>query len=99
MMNTHVDVLTWRGRTGFAGRKKVLRELIGHLQARRTGVVDPDEPVGLLTHHRDHDEAAWEFVENLLRVTSRHPAARWRGIEQAFGSRFRTIASLERCTS
>jgi hypothetical protein len=92
VVNAHIDVLTWRGRLGFAGEERTLRGLIAHLQSRRTGASDVDEPVGLLTHHRNHDEAAWDFLKTLLHITSEHPAAIWIGVEQAF-SRVRTPAS------
>jgi hypothetical protein len=64
--NIHVDPLNWRGGARFAGRGKALASLIGELQARRTSAADPDEPLGLLTHHRDHDAATWAFLQRLL---------------------------------
>jgi len=30
------------------------------------GGADPDEPIGLLTHHLIHDESVWRFCEALL---------------------------------
>jgi hypothetical protein len=32
------------------------------LAHRRAGAL-PRDPVGLLTHHLDHDDAAWTFLE------------------------------------
>ena len=82
--NIHVDPLNWRGGARFAGRGKALRSLIGELQARRTSAADPDEPLGLLTHHRDHDAATWAFLQRLLEITSSHAAARWLTIAEVF---------------
>jgi hypothetical protein len=82
--NAHVDPMNWRERR-FAGDEKALSSVLGELRARRTGASDPDEPVGLLTHHLDHDEPFWAFVERLLRVTTDHEAARWITIDEAFG--------------
>jgi hypothetical protein len=82
--NAHVDPLNWKERR-FAGRDKALRGIIGELEARRTGATDPDEPLGLLTHHLDHDSAVWDFLEELLKATTAHPAARWLGAREAFG--------------
>lgn len=82
--NTHFDPLIWRGGVRFAGRGKALSGLIGELAARRIGAVDSSEPLGLLTHHRDNDAAAWEFLAELLDFTSIHPGARWIGVDQAF---------------
>ncbi len=76
-LNTHVDIIDWRGSRGFAGEAACLEAAIGHLSDRRTGRCDPDEPTGLLTHHLNHDPACWKFVERLLDDVQRHPAAAW----------------------
>lgn len=64
-INTHVDVIDWRGSRGFAGESACLGRLIGHLTARRLGRTDRRLPTGLLTHHLVHDTATWRFLENL----------------------------------
>ena len=68
----------------FAGTGKALADLVGHLEARRTGAADPAEPTGLVTHHLALDEPAWEFVAVLLRRTAAHPAAAWQSARDAF---------------
>ena len=83
LLNAHVDLLTWRNGGRFAGREKVLGELVRHLEARRTGTDERHEPIGLLTHHEDHDAEAWAFLEQLLRATTSHSGARWVGVRQA----------------
>ncbi len=35
------------------------------------------EPIGLLTHHLDHDEAAWRFLDDLLLFAPLRDAALW----------------------
>lgn len=85
LVNIHVDPIRWRGGARFAGLDKALRSLVGELQARRTGATDPDEPLGLLTHHLAHDAETWAYLERLLRLTNAHPAARWLGIDAVFG--------------
>jgi hypothetical protein len=57
-----------------------------HLAARRTGVADPGEPTGLLTHHRDMDEPLWEFLAELLPRLANHPAVRFRPVGAALGA-------------
>jgi hypothetical protein len=64
-INTHVDLIDWRGSRGFAGETACLGRLIGHLSARRLGRTDRLLPTGLLTHHLVHDAATWRFLENL----------------------------------
>lgn len=83
-INTHVDILRWRGGAHFAGPDKVLRQLVGRLRECRERAADRDEPIGLLTHHRDHDVQAWAFLDRLLRTVRDHPAARWLSVDEAF---------------
>lgn len=77
MLNTHVDVIDWKGMRGFAGTDAVLNQAIAHLEDRLAGAagVDPAEPTGLLTHHLAHDEAAWAFTAAFLNAIAAHPAA------------------------
>jgi len=64
-INTQIDVIDWRGSRGFLGTEPALGRLVAHLSARRLGVIDPDLPSGILTHHLVHDTATWRFLENL----------------------------------
>ncbi len=84
VVNAHLDPINWKKRR-FAGRDKALAGLISELRDRRTGVSDPHEPLGLLTHHLDHDDALWVFLERLVEVTGAHPAAQWIDVHDAFG--------------
>lgn len=83
-VNTHVDIIDWRGTRGFAGEEVVLRVAESHLAAQRTGRADPAEPTGWLTHHACHDEAAWIFLERLFEFASRRGAIRWRSAGELF---------------
>lgn len=85
-VNCHVDLIDWRGGRHFIGQEKALGALVEHLRARRTGAADGDEPTGVLTHHLDHDEACWSFLEQLLRRTAHHPAVRWLGAAEALSA-------------
>ena len=75
--NCHVDVVDWRGGRGFVGRDRAIAAVVAHLAARRERSVDPAEPTGLLTHHAVHEESTWTFIDRLMALTRRHPAARW----------------------
>ncbi|MBB4266341.1 polysaccharide deacetylase family protein [Roseospira visakhapatnamensis] len=82
VVNTHVDLLRWRPDAQFIGAHKTIHRLVAALQARRLGrdtndlPRDPDEPLGLLTHHLVHTDDLWAFLAELLpRLT--HPAVRW----------------------
>jgi hypothetical protein len=75
--NVHTDLVDWRTSRGFIGDQAALSGIIGHLQARRLGEVDPEEPTGILTHHLVQDEAADTFLYRLIATTKEHPATRW----------------------
>lgn len=77
VINTHIDIIDWHGGRGFAGEAPALGAAIAHLAARRTGAADMEEPTGLLTHHRDHDEACWAFIARFRAAIDLHPAALW----------------------
>lgn len=81
--NCHVDLIDWRGSRGFRGEDTLLADLCGHLRARREGTVDAGEPTGILTHHVDHDEGCWQFLDGLLARSRSHPAVRWLDARQA----------------
>ena len=76
-VNCHVDLIDWRG--GRKGRDHgvLALKVAGHLRARREGRADTGEPTGLLTHHLDHDESAWSFVEEFLDRVALHPGVHW----------------------
>jgi hypothetical protein len=89
-VNTHVDVIDWRGRNGppggFLGEDACLSLFIGHLQARRLGEADRDEPTGVLSHHLVHDPATWRFLEKLRDFLANQAAARLLDPSAAFAS-------------
>ncbi|MEZ5930395.1 MAG: polysaccharide deacetylase family protein [Alphaproteobacteria bacterium] len=68
LVNTHVDPVDWRGTRGYVGDEVMLERLIGQL--------DLNEPIGILSHHLAMDEACWAFLDRLLSLLKRHPAAR-----------------------
>jgi hypothetical protein len=75
-VNTHIDIIDWRGTRGFAGEDAALRAAVKHLAARRSGAADGAEPTGWLTHHALHDGAVQAFLERLFERT-RSLGARW----------------------
>jgi len=73
-LDAHLDVLRWKGGGQFRGRWRILSRM-RRLMAQRRKTGQWDEPIGLLTHHLDHDKATWLFLESFLttfRVTARH---------------------------
>ena len=84
MVNTHVDIIDWRGSRGFVGEDLALGQATRHLQARRTGLADAHESTGWLTHHAVHDEAAWTFMGRLFERTRALEGVRWHSAGQLF---------------
>jgi hypothetical protein len=83
-VNTHVDIIDWRGTRGFVGEEAALGAAVGHLQARREGRADADETTGWLTHHLVHDDACWCFLQRLFEFTSGEPAVAWQRADGLF---------------
>ena len=75
-LNTHVDVMVWRGeRKGGKEHAALVGEIVAALAERREA--GSGEPIGLLSHHLVHDETAWSFLQALFEVTNEAAACRW----------------------
>lgn len=83
-INTHIDIVDWRGDRKFVGEAAALGQAVDHLRARRLGDADGAEPTGLLTHHLALDKGCWKFVAAFLARTKDHPAARWVSAHRMF---------------
>ena len=75
-VDAHLDLMRWRGGARFAGQERLLARLTGLLQWRRKHG-RWSEPIGLLTHHLAHDEAAWRFLDELLLFPPLQAIALW----------------------
>lgn len=84
LVNVHADPVDWRCGRRFTGARAFLRQVTGHLSARRAGLADAKEPTGLLTHHHEHDEEFFEFFGDFLRRVHAHPAVRWMSAVEIF---------------
>lgn len=76
-VNTHVDPIAWQVDRGFCGEAPALQQVLAHLQARRAGSADRQEPTGLLTHHLVQDERCWEFCDRLITETQAFGNVAW----------------------
>ncbi|MBO9560041.1 MAG: polysaccharide deacetylase family protein [Caulobacter sp.] len=72
-LDTHLDVMRWKPAPRFRGAVRFLLRTRRLLAERRVKEAW-GEPLGLLTHHLDHDEAAWRFLEAFVPVV--RPVAR-----------------------
>jgi hypothetical protein len=82
VINTHVDLIDWRGTRGSRDHASLVRDIVKYLQrAERNG-----EPVGILGHHLVHDQAAWSFLEHLFERTAGHPGCKWLSAAEVIGA-------------
>ncbi len=65
-VNVHVDIINWKQGRCFAGENNCIEQIIAHLSAKRAGLVDPDEPTGIMSHHLVHDAECWAFLDELF---------------------------------
>jgi hypothetical protein len=74
LANTHIDIMDWDG--GRIGRspRSLVPEICGLLAERRLAPGPADDTIGLLLHHRDHDDAAWAFLDTFGELTAAHDA-------------------------
>lgn len=75
-VNTHVDVIDWRGTRRFIGIEAARTAIIRHLAAVRAGEADSAEPCGLLTHHLIMVEQDWHALGALAAELNAHEAVR-----------------------
>jgi hypothetical protein len=83
-VNTHVDLIDWRGGRGFVGAENALGALVRSLAAAR---IQSGEPVGILSHHLAMDEGAWDFLMSLLGRATTMPGLKIHPAHQLFASR------------
>ena len=88
-INTHVDIIDWKGTRGFCGLERALGQAVRHLAARRSGTAEAGEPTGWLTHHAVHDEGCWKFLADLFDKTRGLDGVTWRSSADLFGDRAR----------
>jgi hypothetical protein len=74
LVNTHVDIIDWKGTRGGRDPVWLARETAIQLAAARTAGC---RHVGILTHHLVHDETAWSFVSALFDETAHDQRVTW----------------------
>ncbi len=74
VMNTHVDVIDWKGTRGGRATSELEIELVKQLRSS-------NEPIGILTHHLVHDDRVWAFLEQLFATTTGNGGVTWMRID------------------
>jgi hypothetical protein len=75
--NVHCVPILWSDPPSIGPDEIYLSQLIDHLEGRRQGRYDGDEPTGVLTHHLVQDARSYEFMAKLSAIVSGHSAACW----------------------
>lgn len=66
ILNAHVDPIDWRGTRGCRPHDELVVELVRLVDEKA-----PDgAPIGIVTHHLNHDAAAWAFLERLIEAAN-----------------------------
>ncbi|WP_421855035.1 polysaccharide deacetylase family protein [Oricola sp.] len=73
-LNTHVDIIDWRGTRGGKPVGTIAEETLAALKRAREADF---APVGILAHHLVHDEAAWLALDQLAKWAARHQVVSW----------------------
>ena len=64
-VNVHCDIMDWR-MDDAVSEDTVALQLATALRLRRYHLVPLSRPIGILTHHLDHNDAAWSLLDLLL---------------------------------
>jgi len=83
-VNIHCVPIAWTSPPSFGDPEPFVSQLCTHLEGRRTGRFDRDEPTGVLTHHLVQDEASYAFIRDILAIIDQHPAATWASARELF---------------
>jgi hypothetical protein len=81
-INTHVDIMDWHGTGGCKPHTAIVADMVRELERCFAG---SGEPIGLLTHHLVHDEAAWDFIATAADIIASSKAARWHAVGDFLG--------------
>lgn len=72
-INTHIDLIEWKSpHKSFIGLTKAIHQMEQYIDGDNN-----NEVIGLLTHHKDHDESLWVFLEQLFNMTSSFSHVKW----------------------
>jgi hypothetical protein len=83
-VNTHLDIVDWKGGRRFIGEQAALVLLVQALSEARTR---SQEPVGVLSHHLAMDDGGWDFLRSLLGRARATTGIEMRAAHRIFASR------------
>ena len=72
VLNPDIDPIDWHGTRSLHDPDRLWH----NLTLAALGGIQTGKPIGILTHHLDHDAAIWGFLDRLMALTD-HAACRW----------------------
>jgi len=87
IINPHCDPIKWKGGARFKGTSRTLNCLVSHLKNRRSNNGDLLEITGLCTHHLDHSDELWDFLDDFTRFIANHKQAKWLSLNDELDER------------
>ncbi len=82
-LDVQIDPIDWPDRTAH-DPLVISRALVRCLRARRHGLLPSSLPIGIVTHHLDHDESVWQVCDALLQLLRRHEAVKFLHVGKFF---------------
>ena len=79
-LNTHVDIIDWKGNRGGLPSRDIVHDLVQALQKSRSFGYDIPPAIGILTHHLVHDEQAWKFLDDLMSFCAGNEQIIWQSV-------------------
>lgn len=89
-IDCHFDLFNWRPARSFRGQDALLAELIQTLAGARNHAPSCPDPIGIMTHHRWHEESSWNFLDRLYACLTNQPSVRFLSASDAFMAAART---------
>ena len=82
-LDTHCDIIAWSTTRSAIPAEEAFGLLADEVERRLARA--SQGPIGLLTHHLVHDEAAWRLLDDILAAIRASPASRWPDPTTLFG--------------
>ena len=76
-IDCHFDIFHWRPSRSLKGEVELLDEFVGSLARARNEAFLRARPLGIMTHHRWHEESSWDFLARLYSCLTNRPAVRF----------------------
>jgi hypothetical protein len=93
-IDAQIDLIDWKSGSA-RDACDVAEMLVAQLRLRRKGFLTLHSPIGLLTHHRVHDEKIWHLLESVVAFLKEDLGIEFNEISRSFQTRveLRSVAN------